>query len=245
VFLLKSVKEFGTGLAKIWPVGLVIGFGLASFLIGLKLSSQSASLLSTAMLAATLVAAAWYSLETRVLRLQQQRDSEVRNHPWLKGSDLKVTWDKEHGGLAGRDIVYLPVINVGTTPAQDVQITIRWRVEGNEPSSGEREIGGMVLMPGDTLNSKLCEIDWNFPDDRANIDVNITYRSFAGGGSRLKMNFYSHESGWANGSMSYEIWLSDGRRFPAAPLIKVGRSNRKRSLIPKDCSSWRRWIFRL
>lgn len=199
---------------KIWPLGVVIGFGALTFITGLKLSHHTAGLLSTAVLAATLVAVTWYSVETRILRLQQQWDSEIRNHPWLKGSDLKVNREDSQAKMLWREIIYLPIQNVGTTPAHNLNLVVQWRVEGDEASTGEKHIGSVSLPPGDTFHAKLCEIDFD-PGDKAFINVEITYKNFAGGGGRLKMNFYTHEKGWANGPMSpYEFWLSDGRRFP-------------------------------
>lgn len=206
-------QELWPIITKIWPFGVVAGVGVITSWVGLKLSLQAAGALSTGVLAATLVAATWYTLETRSLRLQQQWDSDIRNHPWLKGSDLKV--NRDEGPLIWREVVYLPIKNVGLTPAHDVHITVRWRVEGQEPSAGHGSHSGISLAPGDTGRVKLCQIDFEAPGDQASIDVEIAYKSSVGGGGQLKMNFYTHERGWTNGPMSYEFWLSDGRRFPA------------------------------
>lgn len=178
---------------KIWPLLLVIGLGLATFLIGANFRSDQVNLLSTAALLSTLAAVIWYTIETRGLRLQQQFDSEIRNHPWLTGSNLKVDWDKNQGGLLGRYTIYLPISNVGTTPANDLHVNVKWYVRGKEPHSGENSITGLILTPTDTGHLKLCEIDFEAPGDQVTIDAEITYRSFMGGGGRLKMNFYSHE----------------------------------------------------
>lgn len=203
-----------------WPLAAVLGFGVITFLIGLKVSAQTASVLSTAVLVATLAALVWYSVETRLLRLQQQADGEMRNHPWLKGSDLKVDWDKNSGGLLGRWVVYLPITNVGRTPAHDLKIEVRWRVTGSSRREGSKEISGIDLAPHDTWHARLCEIDLDAPGEQAVIDVEFAYKSFVGGGGRLKMNFYSHEKGWANGPMSpYQFWLSDGHTFPVQVTV--------------------------
>lgn len=201
-------------MSQYWPLSLVVGFGLLTFVSGLKLSLQTASLLSTAVLVATFVAVTWYSMETRILRLQQQSESELRNHPWLRGSDLTVNKDKNQGGLLGREELYLTVKNVGATPAHDLQLNVAWRIEGQEPASGQRNIRSITIAPEDTYHMKLCDIDFEIPGDRAVVDVELSYRSFMGGGGRLQVNFYSHEKGWANGPTSYEFWLSDGKRFP-------------------------------
>lgn len=201
-------------MAKSWPVGGVIAIGVVIFVVGLTLPPGIADLLSTAVLGSTLAAAIWYSLETRILRQEQQRDNEIRHHPWLKGSDLKVTREDSEAKILWREIIYLPIQNMGTTPAHNLEIVVQWRVEGTLAESGTERIGGITLPPGDTYHAKLCEIEFD-PGDKASIDVEITYRSFAGGGGCLKMNFYTPEKGWANGPISpYKFWLSDGRIFP-------------------------------
>jgi hypothetical protein len=124
-----------------------------------------------------------------------------------------VDWNQREGGLAGRDIVHLPITNVGTTPAQNLEIKVSWRIE-NKERRGSNTIAASHLAPGDTHHVKLCEIDNHAPDEQPVLDVEISYKSFSGG--RMKMNFFRPiGGGWANGPMSaYEFWLSDGRHFP-------------------------------
>jgi hypothetical protein len=187
--------------------------------MGLWLQATTLNVLNNAALVSTLVALVWYTFETRGLRLQQEFDSEIRNHPWLKGSDLRPNWVKDHGGMLGRDIVYLPITNVGITPAHDVCIELKWTVTSKKSKSGQNKITGLVLAPSDTGHIKLCEIDKEAPDERTGIDVEISYRSFTGGGGRLEMNFVREPGkGWTNGPMSHEFWLADGRRYP--PVAK-------------------------
>ncbi len=207
---------------KIWQLLLVIGLGVATFLLGTNFPSDKVNLLSTAVLVSTLGSLIWYTFETRGLRLQQQFDSEVRNHPWLKGSALKIDKDEESTALIGREIIYLPITNVGVTPAHDLKVVISWQVTGSYPLNKSNKAESLHLAPGDTHHIRLCEIEFDAPEDRAKINVEISYTSFAGGGGRFTMNFYSHEKGWANGPMSpYEFWLSDGRRFPLEPAVKA------------------------
>jgi hypothetical protein len=204
---------------KWWrPLLFVIASGIATFLIGLFVQNTTLAIVNVAALVSTLTALIWYTLETRGLRLQQEFDSEIRNHPWLKGSDLSVKWDKDLGGLGGRDTIYLPITNVGTTPAQELRVAIQWKVTGNKNRQGQNQINGLMLAPNETGHLKLCEIDNDAPDERPTLDVEISYKSFSGGGGRVKMNFFREPGkGWTNGPMSpYEFWLSDGRRFPAA-----------------------------
>jgi hypothetical protein len=200
---------------SIWPLIFVIVFGIGTILFGQKFEPSELNLFSSAVLVSTLISVIWYTVETRAYRLQQEFDGEIRNHPWLKGSSLNVDWKKDEGGLLGRDIVYLPISNVGTTPAQDLAITVAWRIEGKD-RKGSNKIFASHLAPGDTHHIKLCEIDNHAPDERPALDVDISYKSFSGGGGRVRMNFFREPGkGWANGPMSgYEFWLSDGRRFP-------------------------------
>ena len=118
-------------------------------------------------------------------------------------------------GLIACESIYLPVKNTGTTPAYALQIKVQWEMKGQHLSKMREAVAGLSLAPGETCHARLFDLDFENPGDRATIDVEIEYRSFMGGGGRLKMNFYSHEKGWANGPTSpYVFWLSDGRRFP-------------------------------
>lgn len=209
----------------LWGAGIVC-LAIVTYVLVSK-SPNDATALSTAVLAATLGAILWYTLETRALRLQQQGDSELRNHPWLRGSDLVVNRDDSTArimGMVACETIYLPVKNVGTTPAYALDINVRWEMRGQNPSRQERQaVSGLSLAPGDTCHAKLCDLEFIDPGDRATIDVEIEYKSLMGGGGRLKLNFYSHEKGWANDPTSpYESWLSDGRQFPVANRTTKG-----------------------
>ena len=205
----RSVKRF-------LPLVLVAGFGALVFMLSWRVADELATALSHGIVASTLVAVTWYTIETRGLRIQQQMDSEIRIHPWLRCSHLSVTHDMHEGGVIGRSTIDLPITNVGLTPAQDLYIKVCWELKGGNPAQHTQQVGPISLAPSDTHHQKLCQIDFDTPDDRVTIDVEVQYRSSMGGGGHLKMNFFSHEGGWANGPMApYQFWLSDGRRFPA------------------------------
>ena len=215
---------------KAWS-GILCGAGIVCIAVVtyvlVSKSPNDATALSTAVLAATLGAILWYTFETRALRLQEQRDGELRNHPWLKGSDLVVNRDDSTArimGMVACETIYLPVKNVGTTPAYALHMKVQWEMKGQNPAKQEREaVSGLSLAPGDTCHAKLCDLEFIDPGDRATINVGVDYESFLGGGGRLKLNFYSHEKGWANGPTSpYEFWLSDGRQFPVATRTTKG-----------------------
>ncbi len=89
-------------MAKVWPLVLIFGFGIATFIFGLIVQKNMFDLVSTAALVSTLVAVILSPIETRMLRVQQELDSEIRFHPWLKGSSLNVIWDKDGGYFLDR-----------------------------------------------------------------------------------------------------------------------------------------------
>jgi hypothetical protein len=206
---------------KIWPLLLVIGSGILTFLIVSWVRRPTLDALNAAALVSTLVAVVWYTVETRALRLQQEFDSEIRNHPWLQASNLKVDRvdpvQNPDVGLCGRDAVYLPVANVGLTPAHDLFVNVRWELEASLPADGTKKYERIIVAPNDTCHLKLCELDYDDPDNRASIAVEISYKSFLGGGGSFEMKFIKEPGqGWANGPMSpYRFWMSNGRTFPA------------------------------
>jgi hypothetical protein len=218
-----SIVKHWSGI--LWGAGIIC-LAAVTYLLVPK-SPNDATALSTVVLAATLGAILWYTFETRALRQQQQQDGELRNHPWLKGSDLVVNRDDSTArimGMVAWETIYLPVKNVGTTPTYALCMKVQWEMKGQNPAKQEREVvSGFSLAPGDTYHAKLCDLQFIGPGDRATIDVGIDYKSFMGGGGRLKLNFYSHEKGWANGPTSpYEFRLSDGRQFPVANRTMKG-----------------------
>ena len=213
--------------ASLHPALWIVG-AMAVFIATSTLARKGWDL-QTPVVAATAVILLWYTVETRGLRLEQGRlrkqqdaDNELRNHPWLRATDLKPDWkaaDKETG-LFGRWTVYLPITNVGTSPAFDVTTRVEWKVTSDIPQSGESVFRQVVLAPEDSAHTRLCEVDLHAPNDRFSIGVEITYRNYLGGSGRLHLTFLQDEPGrgWSNGPMSYEFWLSDGRRYPAPPV---------------------------
>jgi hypothetical protein len=194
-----------------WPVLAVGLIGLTAGLLQWLLKSD---VLTTGVLAATLAAATWYSLETRALRMEQRASDEIRYHPWLRGSDLKVTWLEDQGGAAGLDELYLPITNIGQTPAHDLTYAVGWRRTGRDPLAESRNVVHGDLSPGDTLHAKLCAIPWENPDDGAAVEVSIDYRTYLGGRGRLSMKFERDENGWTNRDCDYEFRLASGPDYP-------------------------------
>jgi hypothetical protein len=126
-------------ITKFWPLVLVIASGAGFPLAGIWVKPDTLNVLNGGMLVATLVTIIWYTIETRALRLQQEFDSEIQNHPWLRGSDLSVKWDKDANVFGGRDILYLPITNVGATPAYDLSAKVHGRSQGTNPEKGKNE----------------------------------------------------------------------------------------------------------
>jgi hypothetical protein len=190
-----------------WLSAGVVGSGIIVFVVDIFLSQGAAGALATGIFAATLFAILWYTIETRKLRLEQALGNEIQHHPWLKASDLSVSYNDEGDSFMGRETVCLPITNVGATPAHDLRISVQWQVESEfeilGPNGSPKEIGDIDLAPRDTYHARLCEIDIEEPSARATIDVQISYRSYIGGGGQLAMSFCRQGGGgWVNQKMS-------------------------------------------
>lgn len=233
------------GVPALWIAGTVAAFVVT-------LLAQKRPDLQAPAVAATGVILLWYTVETRGLRLEQVRsrkqqdaENELRSHPWLRATGLKPDWKANEGpGLLGRWVVYLPITNVGASPAFDVRTRVEWKTTSDVPQSGEATFREVALAPGDSANLRLCEVDLYTPQDRASVGVEITYRNHVGGGGRLRLSFLQDEAGkgWENGPMSYEFRLSDGRTYPA--LVEEPRhSQRNGEAGAKPGRRWSpRWL---
>jgi hypothetical protein len=88
------------------------------------LCSKLAGPLSIAATTATFIAVLWYAIETRRLVLGQERTVEISRHPWLEATTLKPEvrrsgdWEFPLDGYH----VWLPITNVGNTPAVELEI---------------------------------------------------------------------------------------------------------------------------
>ena len=92
-------------------------------------ASDPGARVSAALVAATLVAILWYTLETRRARISQDDANatallaeELRTHPWLEATGLKPEIRRpEREGKPPDLVLYLPVINRGMAPARDMR----------------------------------------------------------------------------------------------------------------------------
>jgi hypothetical protein len=208
---------------RYWLAGIIIA-GLVSGTGVYSLSTAWASATNAGLIAATLVGIVWYSWETSKLVEAQRRSIEIDKHPWLTATNL-APQDIPGGadpGLFGGFRLFLPIRNVGETPAYNVsvQASHTTRVRATPDREGQSEFRNQVIVPGDTLTVLLGEVFFNLPPSYTRIVdvlVSIRYEVFDRGRGEIQLNFqYMTAAGWGNGDTRYTIWLADGRRWPEA-----------------------------
>ena len=104
----------------LWVIFIIIA-GLAIFIFGSG-NPYKINLITAAILAATLVSILWYTVETHKLRTNYEKGAEIESFPWLTGSDLKVNKNETIENFIWSDTIYLPIKNVGKTPAFDISL---------------------------------------------------------------------------------------------------------------------------
>lgn len=179
-----------------------------------------ASLVITAVLTATFVAIFWYAIETRRLVEGQERAAELDRHPWLEATNLKPEQIPPGDGEAafGGYHIWLPITNVGHTPAVDLEITTHITVTDRDVEraleAGEKRVG-QTLVPRDVLHQEIGTVFLEGPYTTIRVNVRIVYRTIDGGRAELEIGFvYTAEKGWRNLPTRYQFWLSDGSHFP-------------------------------
>ena len=209
----------------LWVIFIIIA-GLAIFIFGSG-NPYKINLITAAILAATLVSILWYTVETHKLRTNYEKGAEIESFPWLTGSDLKVNKNETIENFIWSDTIYLPIKNVGKTPAFDTKI--QTNINAQEPDILEKkEYQDIIIAPGDTYHFKLGQLNYHNPtEDVAQIDVTLTYKSYLGGKGKSTQNFVYRNKSWANGPSTYQFILSDGRTYPK------NNEPEKNSVIPK------------
>ncbi len=197
---------------KILWVILILGFSLCTFLIG-STNPNQIGLLQSVILTATLVTIFWYTFETYKLRTAHEKGAEIDSFPWLIGSDLVINKRETIENFVYDETIYLPIKNVGKTPAFDIFFQTNINVQGPDILE-KKEYQDIVIAPGDTCHFKLGQLNYHNPADEAQVDVVITYKSYLDGEGKLTHNFYYRDKSWANGPSTYHFKLSDGRTFP-------------------------------
>lgn len=194
-------------------VALVAAIGLPA--IGLRWTSLAGPI-NTAVTTATFVAVFWYAIETRRLVAGQERTAEIDRHPWLEATNLKPEEIPPTEGFGGYHI-WLPIKNVGQTPAVDLEIDAMTTV--SDPTldraveARERRVG-QTLVPSDVLHQEIARALLEGPHTTIEVQVRITYRTIDAGRGRLAVGFrYTAQQGWRNLPTRYETWLRDGTHF--------------------------------
>lgn len=197
-----------------WPLLLVF--------VSIPIAFKFEHSLTPAMLAATLVAVTWYSVETRRLRIAQEHDAEIRNHPWITVEKVEFRLDKDGGGFVGSEHIMVSISNKGLTPANEILIS------GESPTdaaSHENQIRFMDnsignLPPGVTRETEVAVVNLEKPGERTQVDFHVAYKSCKGGGGRIRVSCILSEEqghyGWRwHLAEPYEFWLSTGKKFSA------------------------------
>ena len=196
--------------------GLIAGGATAAARPG---SSAWASGLGAGLIAATLVAIIWYSWETRRLVDSHESGAELDKHPWLSGTTLKPQEQPEGADpfLFGGFRLWLPIQNVGRTPALDVRVESRWETTDHRLNLAalNQPIQDQVIVPSDTLNAYVGHIGFLMPHGaEAELSVRVTYTVPLGGDGELPLTFqYRSRQGWGNGPTRYRFRLDNGVQY--------------------------------
>ena len=171
-------------------------------------------LFTLVVLAVTAGVIAWYSWETRWLRLaterareEAERAREIEFHPWLVGSNLTFL-----APLGEFPIIHLPIKNEGNTPALNISFDAEFFIEGKlEQSISHRNL---FIAPNDTCHFRLVRFPEAARDKEARISVAISYSTHLNGSGMIKQCFVYARGGWSNKEMEYSFILSTGQRYP-------------------------------
>lgn len=173
------------------------------------------ALVNLIVVAITAFLICWYLLETRKLRIANEKSREeaekareIEFHPWLSGSDLEI----DHPQLSTAAI-WLPVKNVGKTPAMNVLFDSEFYFRGESMPSLTHKLG--FIAPNDVAHFKIVSLGNTpkEPDDES-ISVTISYSTHLKGSGKIKQDFVKIAGGWMNkGECDYTFTLSTGKSF--------------------------------
>lgn len=201
-----------------WWVVITVAVAIGLLAVGI-VAPTLASPINTAILTATFVAILWYAVETRRLVEGQERTAEIARHPWLVATNLKpelIPHTESEAPFGGYHI-WLPITNVGPTPAVDLEIEATTAV--SDPSldrvlEAKEKRTGQTLVPRDVLHQEVARVFSEGPQTTIEVKMRIAYRTIDGGRGRLDVGFqYTAEKGWRNLPTRYETWLADGTHF--------------------------------
>jgi len=204
---------------KQWPIVIVILSIPGTLVLGCYLGDKFLGLLTTAVLVATLVSVTWYSHETRTLRLKQESDVEIAQHPWLTVEVLDSVLDprtqRESETTIESEIVEFRIHNAGRTPAYNVVIDAGWNVDAehgaDQPSSNLVRSLGVVLPKA--FGVFTIPISYELVA-RIRFALAVDYSTCHGGRGHFCCDCTLDGSGKATvRHSSLEFWLSNGRRY--------------------------------
>jgi len=199
-----------------WKMAITAWIATLSAIVCVLLFSvceQAANAISTTALVATLATLIWYSWETHSLRLIQERDVQIRQHPWLVVR--KVESKPVPNLVTGRaEVFHLEVQNQGTTPAYDVKMHAYWMVESEEgPKDDDVSLELGVILPN--ALKVLDESIWGGAVGRVDIKLEVQYKDFMQGGGKFEYHYETLEQGNPVEKCDcFSFWLPDGTRFP-------------------------------
>lgn len=176
--------------------------------------AEYVNLFTLVVLSITAGVIAWYSWETRRLRLategarmEAERAREIEFHPWLVGSNLTF-----HVPLGEGPIIHLPITNEGKTPALNISFDAEFSIEGkHEQSISHRNL---FIAPNDTCHFRLVRLPEAARDKEARISVVISYSTHLNGSGAIKQCLEYAKGGWSNKEMEYSFILSTGQKYP-------------------------------
>jgi hypothetical protein len=120
--------------------------------------------------------------------------------------------------------LWLPVTNVGRTPAYRVQVAARLSAHGHQVvlKAPTAPISDQVIVPTDTLHVWVGDVGFVIPHGGdLDLDIDIQYAMVGGGGGRLTLAFIFREGGWRNGPMRYAFDPAETARRPRSPSQSV------------------------
>jgi hypothetical protein len=141
------------------------------------------------------------------------------HHRRLNATNLEPEFILPSDGEAafGGFRIWLPITNMGHTPAFDLEITARIEVmnQGVEQVSLPEKRAGQTLIPRDVLHHEIGTVFLGGPDTSIRVYVEIVYRTIDGGRAHVRVGFvYAVRQGWHNLPTRYRFWLADGTLFP-------------------------------
>lgn len=237
---LPTMSASSKRILSLWqPVAVILSLPLflaLQYVVG----TDALSLIGNAILFATLVALVWYSWETRALRLHQERDAAIRNHPWIDVvHERHLILPLERDGLPIPSFNFdFRLANTGATTAFQIRIRTTWtalvgdRVTSVNPNAqqevlsqdGTYAIG--FVQPSSAVPFSVSVILEQLSGDalriqqvrKISVHLMIMYSTCDGGDGRVD---YTYEvtnptgAGMESEERSVAFKLADGRIFPA------------------------------